>query len=134
MFTETWYIDIILVDKQHDLNIYKEKGQQGEASCCAPAAPELDTPTTSKAEARSCCAPSFCISSTPEIKTASLSCKPNLNINEGADTEMPYDCCDKSKAAAEREAMKNVTNIDFNEWVGMYHTFTLLFLQPANKA
>ena len=82
--------DIMIVDKKSDLNIYKERGQEAEASsCCAPSSDSGAETKTS-----SCCAP--------------------------AASESPCCGSSATKDSTQEAALKKVANIDFNEWVSKY--------------
>ena len=78
--------DILIVDKKSDLNIYKERNQSGEESCCGTAESE---------PASSCCAPSAsCCSTSNSAKMSSEKADlakrvANIDFNEWVSTSSP---------------------------------------------
>jgi hypothetical protein len=92
-------IEIMIVDKKSDLNIYKERNESATSSCCEPSPSKADeAPVIS-----SCCAP-----------TTSTSC---------SSTTTPKEESEKEKLA------KRVQAINFNEWVSTYILFPVVKLR-----
>ena len=97
-------IDIIIVDKKNDLNIYKEDTRKAEkdkgtssASCCSSDSTKAAVPITANA-------PLCCASTQDSTKHSMLE-------------EDIRGCCDTNIQNA-KVGGKDIIDIDFNDWVG----------------
>jgi SAM-dependent methyltransferase len=104
MLRLTWNLDIMIVDKQNNLNIYKEDTRKvgkdkeiSKSSCCI--SDNAKAPESIGVKGSACCGPTLDSGKPAELKA---------NIGS---------CCGTGVRKGE-DGTKNIIDIDFNEWVG----------------